>query len=219
LGRTDLDDPARLQHLGRVLNSQRLLVVLDNFEDNQAPGTGEMVEPLVAMCLESLYRAANRGKLLLTSRFPVAASAYLARVDLGPLSVAETRKLIYRLPGLQARFGDQLGVLVRRIGGHPRMLEYLDGLLRRGRARLPAVTERLREQARLAGVDLDREISELDDAVRETVLIGAQDILLDELIATMETGELEALNQAAVSSLPLDAAGLAFALAGDEPTP
>ena len=106
------------------------------------------------------------------------------------------------------------------IGGHPRMLEYLDGILRKGHARLPGVAERLRRAAKDAGVPLKSDVSDLDEALRSTVLLGARDILLDELVALAgEQGDADTLLQCAVSSLSLDAAGVAHALADAAPSP
>ena len=75
-------------------------------------------------------------------------------IAVGPLSAAESRKLLLRLPALAGCEPAEVAKLLRLIGGHPRMLEFLDGLLRGGQARLPRVTEKLRAVATEAGLDL-----------------------------------------------------------------
>lgn len=51
----------------------------------------------------------------------------------GPLSLAESRKLLLRRPALRGCDPVELARIVRVIGGHSRMLAFLDHLLRGGR--------------------------------------------------------------------------------------
>ena len=143
--RQELPDEARLVKLQELLAGHRVLLVLDNFEDNLVVGGSDFLDATTESVLLMLVRAAQRGKLLLTSRYPVPMGReWLAEEPLGPLSRAETRKLFYRLPSLANAAPETLGLVLRHIGGHPRLLEYLDALLRQGTARLPEVTRRLR---------------------------------------------------------------------------
>src|SRR5204863_6607242 len=121
---------------------------------------------------------------------------------------AETRKLFQRLPGLRDQDAATFGMLLRHLGGHPRMLEYLDAILRRGKARLPDVAKRLRKNAADLGVRVEDLGGDLDEALRDALRIGAQDILLDELLEILaaQPGDREALEQAAVFPLPVDPA-------------
>jgi len=159
--------------------------------------------------------------LLFTSRYPIpGGDAFLHEIALPPLSPAETRKLFLRLPMLKDQEPSQLATVLHLIGGHPRMLEYLDGLLHSGRARLTIVTQRLQQQAQELRVSLEGDPKEIEQAVRETFLLGAHDIMLGQLLDVAEqAGTLEVLQQAAASSLPVDITGLAHALDGREPTP
>ena len=68
------------------------------------------------------------------SRCPAAAGTAAAWHHLGPLSLAETRKLIWRLPALDALPAADQQRAHAMVGGHPRTLEYLDALLRGGDA-------------------------------------------------------------------------------------
>lgn len=65
-----------------------------------------------------------------TCRYPFVlpdeAEVSLAFVHLGPLSFAETRKLILRLPGLNALPAADRRRVYEDVGGHPRALEHLD---------------------------------------------------------------------------------------------
>ncbi|MEE8587019.1 MAG: tetratricopeptide repeat protein, partial [Acidobacteriota bacterium] len=169
--------------------------------------------------LQALFQSCKKGKLLVTSRYPLpGAEDWLAREELGPLSAAQTRKLFLRLPRLREQEPESLQLVQRVIGGHPRMLEYLDGILNQGRARLPAVTQRLRQQSEEQGIDLSVEGRELDQAVQEALQVGAGDILLDELLEVVgrEEGDLEVLDQVAVFPMPVPLEGLSLALAGVE---
>jgi hypothetical protein len=60
------------------------------------------------------------------------------------------------------------------------MVEYLDAILRRGAARLPAVAERPRASARALGLDPQHLGGDLEEAIRDTLRLGAEDVLLDQ---------------------------------------
>jgi tetratricopeptide (TPR) repeat protein len=211
-------DDERLALVCNLLQTERVLLVLDNFEDNLTTA-GEFTNEVTAACVQTLLRAIGTGKLLVTSRYPVPESR--ARVDdvpLGPLTMAQTRRFLLRLPALATESGATFALVLRRIGGHPRMLEYLDGILRGGDARLPDVAERLQKQADERGIELTAE--SLDPAIEKALLLGTCDILLDELLTIAEqSGDLEVFHQAAVSSLPITVTGLAHALHGSVPSP
>ena len=217
----ELPDQVRLAQLQALLANHRVLLVLDNFEDNLTLGGAGFLDETTGLVLGALLRSARMGKVLITCRYPVPDTQdWLAEEPLGPLSPAETRKLLYRLPALTGEAPETLGLILRHIGGHPRMLEYLDAILRKGVARLPAVAERLRANARHLGLDPERLGGDLDTAMRDALRLGAEDILLDQLLDLVgrAPADLAALQQAAAFARPVDAHGLAFALAGGEPT-
>jgi hypothetical protein len=218
----ELPDPVRLQQLQQLLASYRVLLVLDNFEDNLSLGGERFLDDTTGSVLVALLDAARSGKVLITCRYPVPNSEdWVADEHLGPLSVAETRKLFYRLHALTGEAPETLGLILRHIGGHPRLLEYLDAILRRGKGRLTTVTHRLRENASRLGLDPERLGGDLEQSLRDTLRLGAEDILLDQLIELVGTRpeDLAALHQCAAYALPVDIHGLAFALAGArEPT-
>ena len=198
---TDASPPwrDRLELVRRVvLPRLPVLLLADNAEDllTGGPGGREVADPDLAGFLAAWVQAAPRARLLVTSRYPFTlpggADRRLAWHHLGPLSLAETRKLIWRLPALDAlpAAGQQRAHAL--VGGHPRTLEYLDALLRGGAAVFPDVAARLEtaldqrgitDPARwLRGVEGD-----LDRALAETVTLAADDILLDSLLPPCRT--------------------------------
>ncbi len=106
-------------------------------------------------------------------------------------------------------------LLHRTVGGHPRLIEFVNALLRRGRANLKQVQVRLRDLARHEGIDLTRTRS-LDEAMNQAMLLGSADILLDELLGLLTARQRAVLDQVAVCRAPMRRQDLAYALA-DEP--
>ena len=99
------------------------------------------------------------------------------------------------------------------------MLEFLNGTRSRGKVNVRDVHARLERHAEREGIDLEDGVDTLDDAIRATVLLGARDVLLDELLAFARAdGDEELLLQCAVSNLSINAAGLAHASADMSPT-
>lgn len=216
----ELPDQVRLQQLQTLLANSRVLLVLDNFEDNLTLGGKDFLDETTGFLLAALLQAARQGKVLITCRYPVPGIAnWLFAEPLGPLSPAETRKLFYRLPALTGEAPETLSLILRHIGGHPRMLEYLDAILRKGAARLPAVAARLRENARRLGLDPEALGGDLNASLRDALRLGAEDVLLEQLIELVarEPADLAALHQAAAFALPVDLHGLAFTLAEGGP--
>lgn len=217
----DLDDDARLRLITSLLETEKLLLVLDNFEAHLEPDGRAWRDEVSPAWVSALVRGCGRGKILATSRHPLPGlNVHLEMIPIGPLSVAEIRKLLRRLEGFKHAGPDVLTTIVRSIGGHPRMIEYVDGLLRGGAARFPAVREKLEACAAAAGVAIEGSAGDLDSAVLQGPLIGAQDILLDALLAVVdEHGDRETLLQVAVCEIPIELEGLAWALAGATPSP
>ncbi len=218
----DLDDKLRFPLLRQVLETEKIVLVLDDFEQNLTPGGSAFPDADVPLCLQGLARSARAGRLLLTCRYPIPGTdAYLRRIPIGPLSIAQTRKLALRLPALRDTYSSQLPRVVRVIGGHPRMLEFLDALLRGGVGRLPHVTQKLQDLMKSLGVPLDAagdglDIGRFDEALKTALLVGARDVFLTELLAIAREQEIdEVLLQASCSNLPVTPAGVARMLSGE----
>jgi hypothetical protein len=221
LGRPDVDWEERFELLSRILLGERkLIVLLDNFEDNQGADLAVRDQDLAAL-LARWLRNPGRTRFLITTRHPFElpdrAHRRLEALHLGPLSFAETRKLLWRLPALDKLSHDDQLRACADVGGHPRALEYLDALLRGGKARFKDVTDRMeqrleergirRPEAWMKGVEGD-----LDRALAETVTLAVDDVLLDRLLERLETVPLakELLVGVAVYRVPVDLVGLAW---------
>ena len=176
------DDGPKLAVVARLLATQRLLVVFDDFEQNLTAGGEAFLDPAIDEAITSLADAAEAGALLVTCRYPLPGpDRFLAQVPIPPLSAAELRRLFLRLPALAGLGLDDKRLLVRTIGGHPRLIEFTDALLRGGRSSLRHVQVKLRDLARTHQVSLDRATS-LDTVVDQAMLLGSADILLDGLL-------------------------------------
>jgi tetratricopeptide (TPR) repeat protein len=213
-----LADEQKLPALRALLEGTRLLLVLDDFERNLTTGGDEFREPSTAALFADLVRhAGGRSRLLVTCRYPVPGDDDLHRVEVPPLSPAELRRMLLRMPMLRDLPVEDRRLIVTTIGGHPRLIEFVDALLRgrRGRGLLHSVSEKLRALAAAEGVPLarsPREAPTLSDATRQALILGSRDILLEELLALLTPRQREVLLQAAVSRVPMSIDDLGSAL-------
>ncbi|MER5506151.1 tetratricopeptide repeat protein [Streptomyces sp. NPDC002766] len=221
-----------------VLPRLSALVIVDNAEDLLTPASSgegwEFADGDLAELLAAWVSAGPRTRLLVTSRYPFhlprRAHRRLTAHHLGPLSLAETRKLIWRLPGLDALTPTEQRRAYADVGGHPRALEYLDALLRGGQARFPDIADRMEAALEARGVaDPERWLADikgdLDTALAETVTLAVDDILLDTLLDQLNgvPGARQLLDGMAVYRAPVDVTGAAWQLsdltAAPEPDP
>jgi tetratricopeptide (TPR) repeat protein len=208
-----------------VLPEVPVLLLMDNAEDLlTADSDGqELADPDLAGFLAAWVQAAPQARLVGTSRYPFALPGGMARRlrwhHLGPLSLAETRKLIWRLPALDALPpGDQHRAYTM-VGGHPRTLEYLDALLRGGDAVFPDVADRLATALAQRGIAdpqrwLEGVQGDLDRALAETITLAANDMLLDGLLTRLQGSPpaRELIGRLAVYRRPVDETGVAWQL-------
>jgi tetratricopeptide (TPR) repeat protein len=203
-----------------VLGAVPLLVVLDNFEDNLAgEGPGPLADKDLAELLTGWVTDPGHSRLLFTCRYefslPRSAETALAFKALGPLSLAETTKLVWSLPALDRLEASEVETVWRMVGGHPRTLEYLDALLSGGQGRYPDITTRLDRSltdklgAPKAAAFLASERT-LDAALAESAVLAADDVLLDELLASLVPDTERVLLGASVYREPVDLHALAF---------
>ncbi|MFG2045713.1 tetratricopeptide repeat protein, partial [Dactylosporangium sp. NPDC048998] len=210
-----------------------VLVVLDNFEDNlTAANDGWTVtDPDVAALLADWSTNPATSRLLITSRYPFTLPGgthqRLLFEKLGPMSAAETQKLLWSLPNLDRYAVDTAAVdhIWRAVGGHPRSLEYLDALLGHGHARFTDVTERLDRAVRTRlGPDRARdwlaEQRTLDAALAEVATLAADDILLTDHLARLADtpGALDLLIGVSVYREPVDHNAMLFAIGTPDDT-
>ncbi|MFG2045715.1 tetratricopeptide repeat protein, partial [Dactylosporangium sp. NPDC048998] len=236
LARMDLPWRDRLLLLREdVLNTMPVLLVLDNFEDNLVPrpdGTGwQITDPALADLLTAWVASSGGSRLLVTSRYPFALSTEaddrLHRHHVGPMTFAETRKLVWSLPNLDRYAIDvqALERIWRVVGGHPRSLEYLDALLAAGAGRFPDITRRLdaavraKLGARQAAGWLARGRT-LDAALADVVILAADDVLLDEHLTRLapHPGAIQLLAGISVYREPVDITALYFQVGSPDDT-
>ncbi|HEX3556935.1 MAG TPA: tetratricopeptide repeat protein [Thermoanaerobaculia bacterium] len=232
--RLDLDWEDRFQALSEhLLGDRPLIVLLDNFEDNFAPGDPaedgpslQIQDEDLANLLATWLAQPGHSRLLITSRqpfeLPEDAHEILEPFHLGPLSFAETRKLIWRLPALDALSRDDQLRAYAEVGGHPRALEYLDALLRGGQARFPDISRRLKGALEKKGIEnpkawLSDVKGDLDRALAETVTLAVDDVLLEGLLERLKgiPQAKDLLVGASVYQVPVDLVGLAWQM-GEE---
>ena len=184
--------------------------MFDDFEQNLKIGGDDFDNPDLRSLLEDILASVKRGRIVVTSRYPVTElSNYLSRIEINPLSHAETRKLFLRLPRIGEQTGADLSALLTQIGGHPRLLEFLDAILSRGKGRIGHITKRLGELKQDLKIGQNLRIENLDQALQLALQIGERDIFLEELVALAdEQGLSEVLFQLGVSNLPVSVLGL-----------
>ncbi|OLB81479.1 MAG: hypothetical protein AUI14_03120 [Actinobacteria bacterium 13_2_20CM_2_71_6] len=210
------DDTVKLAVVCALLRQVPLLLLFDDFEQNLPVGGGDFLDPGFAEVFAQLRDAAETGRLLVTCRYPLPDddAVPLVRVDIPPLAPSEFGRMFLRLPQLRDLGIDDRQLIAATIGGHPRLIEFVDALLRHGRASLRDITAKLRTLAREEHLTLTGS-RDLASAVSDAVLLGSRDIVLTELLALLTDEQREVLLQAAVSTVPLSLDDLAYARHGE----
>ena len=204
------DDGPKLAAITSLLATCRLLVVFDDFEQNLTTGGDEFLDPAVGEAITMLADAAQTGALLITSRYRLPGpDLFLAEVPVPALSPAELRRMFLRLPALAELDPADQRLLTRTIGGHPRLIEFTDALLRGGRSSLRHIQTRLRDLARDHHIDL-RGNRPVAQAIDQAMILGSADILLTELLDLLTPRQAAILAQVAVCRAPMTLEDLAF---------
>jgi hypothetical protein len=196
-----------------------MVVLLDNFEDNLVAdgGVWRVRDAELAEFLAGWVRQPGRSRLLFTCRYPFelpgGAHRRLGSHHLGPLSLAETAKLMWRLPGLDALSHEERERAWRDVGGHPRTLEYLDALLCGGQARFDDVAERMEAALARRGIHdpikwMTSIAGQVDAAVAEAVTLAVDDVVLSELFAQLAAQTVQLVVAVSVYRVPVDEAAL-----------
>ncbi|MBV9011564.1 MAG: CHAT domain-containing protein [Pseudonocardiales bacterium] len=216
LGRDDVEDTHKLSMIMRLLHQQRLLVLFDDFEQNLSVGS-QFLDPGFAEIFQALLAAAQTGRVLVTCRYPLPEADCLLRVEMPALSPSELRRLFLRLPALRELETQDRRLITRTIGGHPRLIEFVDVLLRQGGANFVHITQKLRRLARAENLDITSPRT-VEQGVAQAVLLGSRDIVLEELVAGLSPTGRELLLQAAISSAPFTRDDLTVARYGPDPS-
>jgi len=220
----------RLELLAQLFCAgEPLLLLVDNFEDNLRleQGRALLTDTDLAFFLTSWVNTPGRARLLITSRYPFVlpeqAERRLMFQHLGPLSWAETRKLIWRLPGLDTlSLADQQQAYLQ-VGGHPRTLEYLDALLRGGQARFADIALRMEraliERNLTPSTVWQQGQRGLDAALAEAITLAVDDVVLSQLLDSLTAVPLarHLLEGVAVYRLPVDETGLGWQIGDEQP--
>ena len=207
-----IDDGPKLAAVAGLLQSCRLLVLFDDFEQNLTPGGQDFLDPAAGEVITALADAAGTGALLVTCRYPLPGpDRFLAEIPVPALSPAELRRMFLRLPALAGLDPDSQQLITRVIGGHPRLIEFTDALLRGGRSSLRHVQTRLRDLAAHHDIDLHggRPVTQ---AIDQAMILGSADILLTELLALLTPRQAAVLAQIAVCRAPMTTDDLAYTL-------
>ncbi len=214
----NIDDTQKLGAVLALLRQERLLVLFDDFEQNLTADARGFLDPGFAEIFQTMLEAAQIGRLLVTCRYPIPDAETLLRVEVPALSPSELRRLFLRLPALRALGIEDRRLVTRTIGGHPRLIEFVDVLLRKsGAGSFLHVTQKLRALARAEQLDVTSARS-VEDSVTQAVLLGSRDIVLDVLVEELTTEQRELLLQAAVSNAPFSTDDLALARHGRDVT-
>ena len=225
-----VDDTVRLALVPRVVANRRVLLVFDDAETNLALGGGDYLDAgfadLLTACAHAVAAAngANRGGLLVTCRHPLPGEpgTWLAQIEMPPLSHAELGRMLRRQPALRDLPEEDQRLVIRVIGGHPRLIELLDALLRAGRANLADVKTKLAELARKTGIDPTLPGQSIHDHLDAALVLGSADILLTDLLGLLTPEQQAVLAQVAACRMPVDPLDTARAVTGDPnatPTP
>jgi tetratricopeptide (TPR) repeat protein len=234
LRRHDVEWADRQRALAQaVLPAVPMIVLLDNFEDNLRRDDQHWTvrDPELAEFLARWVRRPGQSKLVITSRHPFAlpgdAERHLKRLHLGPLTPAETAKLMWQLPGLDALPAADRTRAYRDVGGHPRTLEYLDALLHGGHAKFSDVAQRMETALSKRGIAdpsawMATAGRDIDSALAESVTLTVDEIVLNDLLRGLAQTPLarELVISASVYRTPIDRTALIWQLADEtEPPP
>lgn len=198
-----------------------VLIVLDNFEDNLNTNR-VLIDQQLGELLSAWVTNNGRCRFLISSRYrfqlPDASHNRLRGRDIGPLTPAETYKLIWSLPMLDRLEDAEIERIRRLVGGHPRSLEYVDALLNSGIGATHTITAELAEA--VAAHDDTRAAltaDTLDAALATAVTLVADGILLDQLLDRLTDFERVFLLVVSVFRQPIIKTGLGLITGFNDP--
>lgn len=221
-----------LARLCDLLEHERVLILLDNFEDNLSRGDDRLPTSLADTSIRrarlpaghketlgDLLDHAGRGALLLTCRYPLAdLQEELAEIAVGPLEEPAIRQLVWRLEGLRGLKQDDLRPVLRTLGGHPRILEFADALIRverhydgiidmRGhKRRFNEVQEQISALAEVGRFELRDAYDDpptTTEVVADARRLATADVLLSALLGTLDPPTARFLGAIAVYRRPV----------------
>ncbi|WP_253888258.1 SEFIR domain-containing protein [Actinokineospora diospyrosa] len=189
------------------LRTSRLVVLFDDFEQNLTPD-GHFRDEGIAALFTTLCQEAHAATILVTSRYPFPNDDLLLRVELPPLTPVEQARLHLRLPALRDLSPDDRRTVTHTLGGHPRLIEFLDVLLRQ-RADLRHITAKLRALAKTEGID-PKATRDLTAGITDAIRLGSRDILLSALLTYLTEAQSDLALQMSLYRASTTRADLAF---------
>ncbi len=189
-------DDERVARLAASICDEPLLLVLDGLDRQLSPATGQFRDRGVQHLVTQLVRAAEvgAGRLIVTSRCPVdALNGTLPVLPLAPLGGSDLDELVGGWPRVIGLLDDLPLVIRHAIGGHPRLVELCDAVIRLGR---PARQRLHRELAS----DVDHGATPL------------RDLILRVIVDRLDDRSWELLSHLAISTMPMTTNTLARAL-------
>ncbi|MBM7773672.1 tetratricopeptide (TPR) repeat protein [Actinokineospora baliensis] len=189
------------------LRTSRLVVLFDDFEQNLTPD-GQFRDNGFAALFGQLCQAAHAATILVTSRYPFPNEDLLHRIDLPPLTPVEQARLYLRLPALRDLSAEDRRTVTYTLGGHPRLIEFLDVLLRQ-RADLRHITAKLRALAKEEGLD-PKATRDLTSGITDAIRLGSRDILLSALLTHLTEAQADLALQLSLYRASTTRADLAF---------
>lgn len=139
LRNTELTFPQKIAFLIEKLVDKRIILLLDNLETVQNPATGEITEPGLHTFIEMVLKQTSALTLLVTSREPLPLTGqfktweHLISLEDG-LNQSDAVALLRKfdpagVTGLRDAPAGELAELAERLGGFPRALESVAGML------------------------------------------------------------------------------------------
>ena len=191
------------------LNRVPAVVILDNLEDNQGEAGSSSQEEIsdadLRQCLEQLLGEC-RGKsvVVLTTRYPVRLP-HKRSIGLTALAFTDYLKKTRRLPQLGQLDYETHERLYKVVGGHPLLLDLLDGAVQQQAALLAKLEEKSADELRQEW----RVVEQASATAHRQILAK---VFLEKILAHLSTAEQQALSAAAVYRVAIDNAGWAAAL-------
>jgi tetratricopeptide (TPR) repeat protein len=182
--------------LKTALVNKPTIVLLDNFEDNQAEESGALIDPALGEALGDLADCLGPGScLLFTTRLALTLAPGLpepANLDLGALSPAEARKLRLIRPGLRDIPADIWDEVMDVFGGHPKALELLGEYLRGSPDRLHTLLH-----------DVESAVVPIDRKLRAERQQRGRKLLIDRVIEAVPQTHVPTLDRMCLLEAPL----------------
>lgn len=203
-----------------LITAQPIVLLLDDLHAHATIDRRRLDDRALVAAITTLAAHARAGAVLVTSRHRLTDLTPLVdELHVGPLDDTELQLLLWRLPALGAL--TEALAIARSVGGHPRVLEFVDALVRTtDGARFPHVRARLLALEEAHAIDLplagDPDVT-VADRVAAARTLAAADVLLHALLADLDAPTVDLLRAIAVFGRPVPDGGALAVAAPAEP--